>query len=92
MLEVADGVALDLLGAEEGNCCLGRHSGGSHWLGCSDDDKPITFGLPGKVNNGVLDRVDHLDGDALLPDAENLERSSHRLLGLGVPVDLDADV
>lgn len=92
MLEVADRIALALLGTEEGDGCLGRHGRRADRLRRRDDDKPVALGLPCKVNHGVLDRVDNLDGDALLLDAEDLQRGRLRLLGLGVPVDLDAEV
>ena len=92
VLEVADRVALGLLGAEEGNGCLGCHSRGADGLGCGDDDEAVALGLPGKVDDSILDSVNHLDRHTLLLDAEDLERGRLRLLGLGVPVDLDADV
>lgn len=92
MLEVACRRTLVLLGAEERGRGLGGHGGGTGRLGRRDDDKPVTLGLPGKVDDGVLDGVDDLDGDTLLLDTEDFQRRGLGLLGLGVAVDLDAKV
>ena len=90
-LEVANTVTLDLLGAEEANGSLGCNSGTRCDLAGSDKNETVTLGLPGEVDDGFLDAVDDLDGDALLSDAENLEVGGKTLLALAVPVDLDAD-
>ena len=92
VLEVADAGALDLLRAEEGDGRLGRHGGRHDDLGRGDKDEAVALGLPGEVDDSVLDRVDHLDRHALLPHAEDFQVRRERLLRLGVPVHLDADV
>lgn len=89
MLEVADSRAFALLRAEEGHGGLGRDCGLGHRLRRCDYDEPITFGLPGKVNDGVLDRVHNLDGHTLFLYPEDLERCGLRLFRLRVSVDLD---
>ena len=90
--EVAHAGALDLLRAEEGYRRLGGHGGGHDDLGRGDEHEAVPLGLPGEVDDGVLDRIDDLDGHALFPDAEDFEVGRERLFGLGVPVHLDADV
>lgn len=92
MLEVTGVGTLGLLRAEKGDCRLGGDSCGTDRLGCGNDGETVTLGLPGKVDDGVLDGVDNLDRDTLLLDAEDLEGRGLRLLGLGVTVDLDAEV
>lgn len=72
-LEVTNLIALDLLGAEEGNRCLGRDGGTDGHLAGGDEDKTVTLGLPGKVDNSVLDGINNLDGHTLLLDAEDFE-------------------
>lgn len=92
MLEVTNGITLGLFGAEERNGGLGRDGGSSWGFWRSDNNKAVSLGLPGKVNNSVLDRVDNFDRNALLLYTENLEGSSLRFLRFGVSVDLDANV
>lgn len=90
-LEVTGSVAL-LLRREEGDGSL-RKDGGTSWcLAVSDNDESGSIRLPGKVNHGILKTVNNLNGHTLLANAEDLQVSGHRLLRLGVTVDLDADV
>lgn len=90
-LEVADSVALGLLGTEEGDGGLWWYGSTSGDLAGSDQDEAVALGLPSKVDNGVLDGINNLNRHALFPDAENLEVGSQRLLRLGVTIDLDAE-
>lgn len=92
MLEVAHGRALGLLRAEEGDRGLGRDRCWPRRLRGCDDDKPVALGLPGKVDDGVLDGVDDLDRYPLFLDSEDLQGGSLRLLRLGMPIDLDGEV
>jgi hypothetical protein len=90
--EVTGGTALELLRGEEGNSGLGGNGSLDDNLAGCDEHEAVALGFPGKVDNGILDGVDNLDGDALLTNAEDLQVGGKRLLGLGVAVDLDADV
>jgi hypothetical protein len=90
-LEVAGGVAL-LLGGEERDGSLGSDGSALWGLAVCDSNETGSIGLPGKVNNGVLETVNNLNGHTLFANTENLQVGSHGLLGLGVTVDLDADV
>ena len=92
VFEIADAGALDLLRAEEGDGGLGRYGCGHDDLSRGDEDEAVALGLPGEVDDGVLDRVDDLDGNALFAHAEDFEVRRHRLFRLRVPVHLDADV
>lgn len=92
VLEVTNSVPFGLFGAEEGNRRLGGNSGGANGLSRRDGDESVTLGLPRKVDDCVLDGVDNLDGDTLLLDAENLQSGGLGLLGLGMPVNLNAEV
>jgi hypothetical protein len=90
-LEVTGCVTL-LLRCEERDGSL-RANGGALWcLAVCDSNESGSIGLPGKVNDGILQAVNNLNGNTLLANAENLQVGGHGLLGLGVTVDLDADV
>lgn len=90
-LEVTGSAAL-LLCSEELDTGLGGSGRTGRVLTGGDSDEAGSIGLPGEVNNGVLQVVNNLNGNTLLLDAENLQVGSHRLLRLGVTVDLDTDV
>lgn len=90
-LEAAQDVAL-LLGGKERHGSLGGHRSTAGSLTSGDDDETVSIGFPGKVNHGVLETVDNLDGHPLLAHPEDFEVGGQRLLGLGVTVDLDTDV
>ena len=90
--EVTGGTALELLRGEEGNGRLGGDGSLDDNLAGCDEHEAVALGLPGKVDDGILDRVDDFDGDTLLANTEDLKVGGKRLLGLGVAVDLDADV
>lgn len=90
-LEVAGGVAL-LLRSEERDGSLREDGSTSGCLAVGDNDESGSIGLPGKVNHGILKTVNNLNGNTLLANAEDLQVSGHRLLRLGVTVDLDTDV
>lgn len=81
MLKAARDRSLGLLGAEESDGGLGRHSGNANGLGGSDDGETVALGLPCKVDDCILDGVDNLDWNALLLDAEDFESRCLRLLG-----------
>lgn len=74
VLEVACELTLGLLRAEESDGSLGSNGGRTRGLGGGDDGKSISLGLPGKVNDCVLDGVNDFHGNTLLLDAENLQR------------------
>jgi hypothetical protein len=90
--EVTGGTTLELLRGEEGNSGLGGNGGLDDNLAGCDEHEAVALGFPGKVDNGILDGVDDLDGDTLLTNTEDLEVGGKRLLRLGVAVDLDANV
>ncbi len=73
VFEVADARAFDLFGAEEGDGGFRGDGSGHDDFGGGDEDEAVAFGFPGEVDNGVLDRVDNFDRDALFADAEDLE-------------------
>ena len=82
VLEVAHAGAFDLFGAEEGYGGLGRHGGGHDDLGRGDEDEAVALWLPGEIDDGVFDRVDDFDRDALFAHAEDFEVGRERLFGL----------
>lgn len=90
-LEVTNLIALCLFRAEEGDGSLGRNSSTNRDLTSGDEDEAVTLGLPGEVDDGVLDGIDNLDWHTLLLDAEDLEVGGHGLLALAVTVDLDTE-
>ena len=89
VLEVAGRITLRLLWAEEGDGRLWWYSSTRHDFTSCDDDESIALWLPCEVNDGVLERIDDLDWNVLLGDAEDFQVRSHGLLRLGVPVDFD---
>ena len=91
-LEVTNLVALCLFRAEEGDGSLGGYSSANRHLTCGDENETVTLGLPGEVDDGVLDGIDDLNGHTLFSNTENLEVGGHRLLALAVTVDLDTQV
>jgi hypothetical protein len=91
-LEVTNLVALCLFRAEEGDGSLGGHGGTNRHLTCGDENETVTLGLPGEVDDGILDGVNDLDGHTLFSDAEDLEVGGHGLLALAVTIDLDTEV
>lgn len=92
MPEVANNRALRLFRTEESNRGLGRNGSRTNGFCRRYNDKAVSLGFPGKVDDGVLDGVDYLYGYTLLLYAEDLEGSSLGLLGLGMPIDLDSKV
>lgn len=90
-LEVTGSAAL-LLCSKELDTSLGGSGRTGRVLAGGDSDEAGSIGLPGEVNNGILQVFNNLNGNTLLLNAENLEVGSHGLLGLGVTVDLDTDV
>lgn len=55
-----------------------------------DEQELCALWLPGKRGDSVLE-LDDIDRERFVPDPEQLQVAVHRLLGLGVPVDLDAE-
>ena len=90
-LEVARCVAL-LLGGEERDSSLGKDCSTGGGLAVCDDDETRPIRLPGEVDDGILQAIHNLDWHTLLTNTEDLQVGSHRLLRLGVTVDLDAHV
>lgn len=71
---------LGLFWGKERDGCLGQHAGAGDSLACCDDDVAVAFGLPGKVDDRVLETVDDLDGDTLFFDTEDFEVCGERFL------------
>jgi hypothetical protein len=90
-LEVTSSVAL-LLRGEEGDGGLGGNGNTGRGLAVGNEDETRTVRLPREVDDSVLETVDDLDRHTLLANPEDLEVGGHRLLGLGVTVDLDANI
>jgi hypothetical protein len=90
--EIARRTALELFGSEERHCSLGAHGGALNGFASGDEDEAVALGLPGKVDDGVLDGIDDFDGHALFADTEDFEIGGEGLFRLGVTVDLDTDI
>jgi hypothetical protein len=90
-LEVTGSVAL-LLRSEEGDGSLGENGSTGRSLTISDQDETRPVGLPREVDDSVLETVNNLDGHTLLANTEDLQVGGHGLLGLGVTVNLDANI
>lgn len=91
-LEVANGSLLDLWAVErDGGLWWGTDLDTSWWLLGGDEDEAVALWFPSKVDDGVLE-LEKLNWDLLLGDSEEFEVGESRLLGLGVAVNLDAEV
>lgn len=73
MFEIADGVTLLLLRAEEGDSGFRRYGGRHHSLGGSNENKSIAFWFPSEIDDGVFNRIDDFNGHTFFFHAENLQ-------------------
>jgi hypothetical protein len=76
-LEVTNLVALCLFRAEERDGSLGGYGGTNRYLTSGDENETVTLGLPGEVDDSVLDGVNNLDRHTLFSNAEDLEVGGH---------------
>jgi len=90
--KVADHRSLGLFRAVERDLRLGGHRCRYRRLRRRDENEPVALGLPGKVDDRILDRGHHLQRHTFFLEAENLQRCLEKLLVAVVAVNLDAQV
>lgn len=82
---------LELLGRVEVNAHFRGDGRARDGVVGSDEDEAVAEGLPGEVDDDLF-QLDDLHGDVFLLDSEELERGVGAFFGLGVAVNLDAQV